>query len=114
MAMETATSMEEMDGYPLVKKRRFCPHCSQTVGYSTFYRHRDRYYDVDSNQWTTTTSIVGDREENNEVKASINTICDCRSDDCCLETQEASESEHVDYKTVKRMILIIRHALVRH
>lgn len=50
---------EERDGSPRRKKRIYCPHCSQTVGYSTYYRHRDRYYDCDSNQWITTASMVG-------------------------------------------------------
>ena len=27
------------------KRRFYCPHCSQNVGSSTFYRHRGRYYD---------------------------------------------------------------------
>ena len=33
------------------KKRRFCPHCSQNVGLSTFYRHRDRFFDVATDEW---------------------------------------------------------------
>ena len=33
------------------KKRRFCPHCLETVGYSTFYRHHDRLFDSSTNQW---------------------------------------------------------------
>ena len=33
------------------KKRRCCPHCLEYVGYSTYYRHRDRFFDVATNQW---------------------------------------------------------------
>ena len=44
--MATVTTKRKLntDSSP-VKKRRFCPHCSEFVGYSTHYRHRDKYFD---------------------------------------------------------------------
>ena len=32
-------------------QRAFCPHCEDTVSKSTYYRHREKYYDVRSGEW---------------------------------------------------------------
>ena len=50
--MATVTTKRKLntDSSP-VKKRRFCPHCSEYVGYSTYYRHRDKYFDLQTQQW---------------------------------------------------------------
>ena len=29
----------------------FCPHCGSSVSKSTYYRHRDRYYDPIADKW---------------------------------------------------------------
>lgn len=34
------------------RTRRYCGHCCEYVGYSTFYRHRSRYYDEHTKQWS--------------------------------------------------------------
>ena len=50
------------DGEDLIEvppqKRRFCPHCLEYVGFSTYYRHRDRFFDVATNQWILSPSVV--------------------------------------------------------
>jgi len=98
IAATTVSASEEADGLPQgKKKRRFCPHCLQTVGYSTFFCYRDRYYDVDSNQWTL---VV--REEDNKAKET-NAVYDCHSEDSRSDNVhsddfhlETSGGEHVD------------------
>ncbi len=34
------------------RKRIYCGHCCEYVGYSTFYRHRYQFYDTHSKQWS--------------------------------------------------------------
>ena len=50
------------DGEDLIevppKKRRWCPHCLEYVGFSTYYRHRDRFFDVATNQWIQSPNVV--------------------------------------------------------
>ena len=50
------------DGEDLIEvppqKRRFCPHRLEYVGFSTYYRHRDRFFDVATNQWILSPSVV--------------------------------------------------------
>ena len=41
------------------KKRVFCDHCQQLVGYSTYYRHRDRFFDTQSSSWVGTSAAEG-------------------------------------------------------
>lgn len=50
MDAETHTDSEDFIEV-VAKKRRFCPHCSRNVGLSTFYRHRDRFFDVATHEW---------------------------------------------------------------
>lgn len=57
---------------PPVKKRRFCPHCSEVVGYSTYYRHQNKYFDLKTQRWNT----VSENEER-ETRAIINTEEEC-------------------------------------
>ena len=40
------------EGPPSKRTRKYCCHCSEYVGYSTYYRHRERFFDPVSNQWT--------------------------------------------------------------
>jgi len=35
------------------KRRCYCGHCSLYAGYSTFYRHRNKFFDSATNQWAT-------------------------------------------------------------
>ena len=44
--------IEAHDEAPPSKKRKYCCHCSKYVGYSTYYRHHERFFDRVSNQWT--------------------------------------------------------------
>ena len=37
---------------PPSKKRKYCFHCLEYIGYSTYYRHRERFFDPVSKQWT--------------------------------------------------------------
>lgn len=32
-------------------QRLFCPHCGEKVSKSTYYRHREEYYDARSGEW---------------------------------------------------------------
>lgn len=34
-------------------QRIFCPHCDERVSKSTYYRHREKYYDVRTGEWRT-------------------------------------------------------------
>ena len=47
------------------RKRVYCDHCSEIVGYLTFYRHLDRGYDVHTKQWFQSTNemLVQDASE---------------------------------------------------
>ena len=63
MATVTDKRHLEADSSP-VKKRRFCPHCSEVVGYSTYYRHRDKYFDLKTQQWTNPAEVVEEQETN--------------------------------------------------
>jgi len=53
------------------KKRRHCCHCKHYVGYSTYYRHWEAFFDPISKQWSLDSS---DRNEsmisNDEFSAS--------------------------------------------
>ena len=46
-----------------VKKRRFCPHCSELVGYSTYYRHRDKYFDLQTQLWNKATIDIANEKD---------------------------------------------------
>ena len=52
------------------KKRVFCDHCQQMVGYSTFYRHRDRFYDAQSSSWGGTTAADGNASSDSSCPSS--------------------------------------------
>ena len=73
--------MNDTDGEDFIEvpssKRRFCPHCLEAVSYSTYYRHRDRFFDVATNQWnraptnltvSTSTSTTTQVEEDASVR----------------------------------------------
>lgn len=51
---------EESNDAPPSKKRRYCCHCSNYVGYSTYYRHRDEFFDPVSEQWTMESSVTNE------------------------------------------------------
>ena len=34
------------------KRRKYCDHCSKSVGYSTYYKHREQFFDHVTNQWS--------------------------------------------------------------
>ena len=34
------------------RKRVLCPHCKESVSHDTYYRHRERFYDPQNDQWT--------------------------------------------------------------
>ena len=34
------------------RKRVLCPHCKESVSHATYYRHRERFYDPQNDQWT--------------------------------------------------------------
>ena len=42
-----------MDEPPDGSRSIFCPHCDEEVPKSTFYRHRDKYFDPLSSEWLT-------------------------------------------------------------
>ena len=84
--MEPATSSNDTldrDDSTRRRKCKYCPHCSQLVGHSTFYRHRKRYCDSNG-QWNTTASMMGGANDETEE------ICFARGD---LELQESFESK---------------------
>ena len=45
--------MMEPESASYAKKRKFCGHCKQFVGYSTYYRHKDRFFDPHTSTWLT-------------------------------------------------------------
>lgn len=67
MATVTTKRRVDTDSSP-VKKRHFCPHCSEFVGYSTYYRHRDKYFDLQTQQWNKAMVVdiaINEKEQNN-------------------------------------------------
>ena len=71
-------------------QQTFCPHCQEKVSKSTYYRHREKYYDVRSNEWE---KAVGDNAaatSNNATEPSD--VCQWESADDELQ-REAVELE---------------------
>ena len=40
------------DEAPPSKRRKYCNHCFKFVGYSTYYKHREEFFDPVTNQWS--------------------------------------------------------------
>ena len=40
------------------RKRKFCGHCQEYVGHSTYYRHHDRFFNPITSSWTHSGSPV--------------------------------------------------------
>ena len=64
------------------RKRVYCDHCSEIVGYSTFYRHRDRHYQ----QWFQST---------NEMP-----VQDASESDSDSDAQEYEDGEALYYESI--------------
>lgn len=43
--------------------RVHCPHCEETVGKRTYWRHKRLYYDSSTDQWQTDRERITDSEE---------------------------------------------------
>ena len=76
MATMTTKRKLNTDSSP-VKKRRFCPHCSEFVGYSMYYRHCDKYFDLQTQQWNKATVNIA----NNKEQINCTTKCITESAD---------------------------------
>ena len=50
-------------------RRRLCPHCSDLVSKSTYFRHKRIYYDSETRQWRTSTRTEAD----NRLSSASNT-----------------------------------------
>ena len=43
-------------------RRRFCPHCSELLAKTTYYRHRRIFYDCHRRQWRTSAQAEADKQ----------------------------------------------------
>ena len=81
----------ESDEAPPLKKRKYCFHCSKYVGYSTYYRHRERYFDVASNQWTVVEPI-STRDASGDARSDVYESSLTDVVDTCDEVELCSEA----------------------
>ena len=51
-----------------VKKRWFCFHCAEGVGYSTYYRHRYKYFDLKTQTWVRAIGTADESTESSEAE----------------------------------------------
>ena len=58
------------------KKQHFCPHCSQNVGFSTFYHHQDRFFDVATNEWWKGPTHVTDSDDFQTIVEDSVSVCE--------------------------------------
>ena len=56
------------------RSRKHCPHCRQSVSYSTFRQHKRRFYDSRQNRWKT---IFDDCCDVYEGRFTSNNIFQC-------------------------------------
>ena len=59
-------------------QRTFCPHCEEAVSKSTYYRHREKFYDVRTGEWR---------------KSAPDVACGCSGD---LSDEQTSGDEEMD------------------
>ena len=58
------------------RRRLYCPHCQDNVGHSTYYRHRDMYYNANTNQWSEGQDIHDVDAGDSVSESSSSTSCD--------------------------------------
>ena len=90
------------------KKRRFCPHCSQNVGLSTFYRHRDRFFDVATDEWCLQAPThVTDTMSSDAFQATVeDSVSVCESEESHVHSYNETYlqgSEQENYEGVSRL-----------
>ena len=51
--------MDEARNQEVGSRCIICPHCNELVSKSTFYRHRDQFFDQLSNEWRTVKNTAG-------------------------------------------------------
>ena len=97
--MATVTTKRKLntDSSP-VKKRRFCPPCSEFVGYSTYYRHRDKYFDLQTQQWkkatVDTTECITESSDDDIV------VCESKLHFCLLHGKRFFTQKHLPFHKV--------------
>ena len=66
------------------RRRIFCPHCEEFVSKTTYYRHRDNYFDLQTNEWR----IKGCRYARDSMEEDICSSSDDESNSTPEDSQE--------------------------
>ncbi len=91
------------------KRRKICPHCTQSISYSAYLSHKARYYDNQSSQWTLDLVEGADRASDGSFLQSDTDSEDATdwNDELSMEPQSdtstdlESECEDQDYEVLE-------------
>ncbi|XP_077863508.1 uncharacterized protein LOC144347287, partial [Saccoglossus kowalevskii] len=75
----------------MVKKRKYCPHCDDTVTWKTFKRHRGMYYNSLNDQWACKNEVFRD-DADYSIQSGVVEVEDL-GDDCTL---VSDSNDHAD------------------
>ena len=80
------------------RKRIYCPHCKESVSHAVYYRHRERFYDRRTYQWTRGLESLGAADCNSSKVDDLERLgaADCNS---------SSSDEVDDLSTCSRLSL---------
>lgn len=74
------------------KRRKICPHCTESISYSAYLAHKARYYDTETSQWITGTANDVDAEGHDRIVQSDTEDCSARNEEVSFE----SDSSYAD------------------
>lgn len=73
---ESGAVQEQIQGRPSKRRKRtwgdvFCPHCSKTVSKTTYYRHRQAFYNRFTNVWNTKGCMSDSSSSDSDLRAGL-------------------------------------------
>ena len=98
--MATSSSIEETGRRASKRKRDllFCGHCEKYVSKSSFYRHRDAYFDPVLGKW--------ERENHRLLEISV------QENETVSDTSVHMENSEIDEETSNKILLCYNHEVI--